>query len=132
MTLRSFVDSTGVEWYAFDVVPRTQERRHYDRRSGAIQDDRRSGVIQAVDESDAPDRRDGDRRVTVGGQGRFSASEGWLCFEQADGHSPERRRLSPIPRDWRQCSDAELQAYCQSARLVRTREAEPHPVQRRD
>ena len=130
MTLRNFVDSTGKEWYAFDVVPRTQERRHYDRRSGAT---------QTVDENEAPDRRDGDRRVTVGGQPRLAGvSPGWLCFERSEGRTPERRRLSPIPENWRQCSDADLEAYCQSARRVRAvkaakaREAEPHPAERRD
>ena len=32
MSFRTFVDSSGVEWQAFDVVPRSEERRHYDRR----------------------------------------------------------------------------------------------------
>lgn len=118
MTLRSFVDSTGQAWDAFDVVPRAEERRHYDRRSAAM---------PAVEEAEPADRRDGDRRLTVGGQGKL-ASAGWLCFERVEGRAPERRRLSPIPGDWRHCSDAELEAYCQSARLVRTREpAATHP-----
>ena len=33
MGLRTFVDSLGREWSAFDVVPRENERRHRDRRS---------------------------------------------------------------------------------------------------
>jgi hypothetical protein len=67
-------------------------------------------------EEETSERRDGDRRITVGGRSRLaSVTEGWLCFESG----AERRRLSPIPRDWRGCSDAELEAYCRAARPVR-------------
>src|SRR5829696_6316485 len=33
MSLRSFVDSSGNEWQAFDVVPQPDERRHTERRN---------------------------------------------------------------------------------------------------
>lgn len=103
MSLRKFVDSAGEEWQAFDVVPREEERRQYDRRSGELE-------LADIE------RRDGDRRLTVGGRTSIvTPGAGWLCFERGS----ERRRLSPIPRDWSQCDDAQLEAYCRSARAVR-------------
>jgi hypothetical protein len=107
MALRTFVDSNGTEWDAFDVVPRSDERRRYDRRTQAEQ--------RADDDvrREAEERRENDRRLTVGGQSPLASGvrEGWLCFERAD----DRRRLSPIPTDWQRCSDAELDAYCRLA-----------------
>jgi hypothetical protein len=105
MALRTFLDSAGNEWQAFDVVPRADERRRLDRRSDHERHSR------------PEDRRDGDRRVTVGGRSRLASgvADGWLCFES----SGDRRRLSPIPTGWLHCSDKDLEAYCQSARPVR-------------
>jgi hypothetical protein len=102
MALRTFVDSTGQEWQAYDVVPREEERRRYDRRSGEVQ-------LEEVE-----DRREQDRRLTVGGRERIPAKS-WLTFEMAT----ERRRLSPIPEDWYRANDAQLEAYCRAARPVR-------------
>ena len=114
MSLRTFVDQAGNEWQAFDVIPRADERRHYDRRSAAVQS-----------EEETDDRRDADRRLTVGGSSRLaSVTEGWLVFE----HGAERRRLSPIPKDWRQASDAELEAYCRAARPVRRTAVSEEPA----
>jgi hypothetical protein len=105
MSLRTFVDSAGQEWQAFDVVPRDDERRHYDRRA--------SGELTGEDQDD---RREGDRRITVGRASRIGGPQsGWLCFESGD----ERRRLSPIPNDWRRCPENQLEAYCRAARPVR-------------
>jgi hypothetical protein len=105
MALRAFSDSGGNEWLAFDVIPRADERRRFDRR--ALREAR----------SQPRDRRDVDRRFTVGGRSHLvhCVADGWLCFERG----PERRRLFPIPAGWQRCSDAELDAYCQSARPVR-------------
>src|SRR5690349_9322887 len=89
MSLRTFVDSSRREWLAFDVVPRADERRYIDRR----------GADDA--EFDGENRRDSDRRLTVGGSGRIQGTEGWLCFECGD----DRRRLSPIPKGWTRASD---------------------------
>jgi hypothetical protein len=62
------------------------------------------------------DRRDGERRLTVGDIARISRlSEGWLCFERGS----DRRRLSPIPGDWNRCPDAVLEDYCRRALPVR-------------
>src|SRR5215207_3450657 len=104
MSLRTFVDEAGTEWHAFDVVPRKDERRNRERR--------------AADASALPpvDRREAERRLTVGELTTLSTvNEGWLCFES----DSERRRLSPIPPDWRTSSNSALSAYCRSARAVR-------------
>ncbi|HEX4681899.1 MAG TPA: hypothetical protein VH277_04275 [Gemmatimonadaceae bacterium] len=106
MTLRTFVDSAEEEWEAFDVVPRDQERRHYDRRA-------------STEIADDADRRESDRRVTVGRASRIGGLQaGWLCFQRGD----DRRRLSPIPEDWTRCSDEQLEEYCRAARPVRRAE----------
>jgi hypothetical protein len=104
MSHRTFVDSDGNEWQAFDVVPRSDERRNYDRRNSA-------------DPEAEPDQRhDADRRLTVGGSGNLlRGAQGWLVFERES----ERRRLSPIPQNWSRASDAELDAYRREARPVR-------------
>lgn len=103
MSFRSFLDSDGNEWQAFDVIPRTDERRNYDRR-----------LSEHAEES-FDDRRDADRRLTVGGASSVAGAQGWLCFERGE----QRRRLSPIPPNWNRATEAELQAYCQAARPVR-------------
>jgi hypothetical protein len=109
MALRAFLDSTGNEWLAFDVVPRAEERRRLERRS----------ILKTQSQPD--DRRDADRRFTVGGRSPLASGvvDGWLCFERG----PERRRLCPIPDGWSRCSDAELESYCQTARPVRRESA---------
>ena len=38
---------------------------------------------------------------------------GWIVFE-ADG-GRRKRRLAPVPADWRQRTDAELESLCRSA-----------------
>ena len=110
MSLRTFVDSDGNEWQAYDVVPPADERRRGERRS--------TGTT-----SQPPtDRREAERRLTIGTFARLAAmNEGWLCFERGS----ERRRLSPIPDDWRRCADSELNAYCRAARPVRALHLDP-------
>ena len=111
MGFRTFLDSSGREWTAFDVVPRAQERRHLERRV-------LSELADMID-----DRRDEDRRVTVGGRSPLASgvTEGWLCFERG----VDRRRLTPIPENWERCSDRDLEAYCQRARPVHRAFASP-------
>lgn len=104
MSFRSFVDSAGNEWQAFDVIPRAEERRNYDRR-----------LVELNDDDESADRRDSDRRVTVGRASGIAGAQGWLCFERGD----QRRRLSPIPENWFRATDAELEAYRLAARPVR-------------
>lgn len=104
MAYRNFVDSNGMEWQTWDVLPNGYERRQGDRRVS------RERVSFA-------ERRHGDRRVV---QGRWTPltsglRDGWLCFESLEG----RRRLTPIPGDWESCPDRELEAYCRSASPAR-------------
>lgn len=111
MSLRTFTDSLGHEWQAFDVVPREDERRRFDRRSSSTES------IESVDGTDdSDDRREGDRRLTIGGRVHLQsgAGAGWLVFE----NESERRRLAPIPENWPTASDAELEAYLSEARPV--------------
>jgi hypothetical protein len=104
MGYRSFKDSTGVEWDAWDVVPQLGERR--------VEDRRRTRQPIAF-----RDRRRGERRIVASPRAVLASglSSGWLCFEGA----AQKRRLSPIPDDWARCADAQLEEYCRMARPVR-------------
>ena len=100
MGYRTFKDSRGIEWQAWDVVPQLNDRREGERRretssSIAIVDDRR-GVSR-------------ERRTVVGRRPVLSAGlgSGWLCFEA----QVEKRRLAPIPADWLRCDEACLERY---------------------
>jgi hypothetical protein len=104
MAYRDFTDSTGTEWFVFDVTPRADERRSYDRR-------REEAQTGKVDE--AEDRRVGSRRVSVG-QRPPRLTQGWLCFER-DG---ERRRLQPIPDNWTSLPDSELEKLLEAAQVA--------------
>ena len=105
MSMRIFVDDESRDWQVFDVVPRTDERRHLDRRSSAA-------VASADDE-----QRRGERRLSVGRTSLpLGAGDGWLCFESRG----ERRRLRPIPDDWTRCDEGTLSAYCRVATPART------------
>jgi hypothetical protein len=104
MAHKQFIDSKGTEWFVFDVTPRADERRSYDRR--------RDGKAQEPD-----DRRSEDRRVAVGGQRPPRLTKGWLCFEREG----ERRRLQPIPDGWTGLTDAELEKLVESASVAPVR-----------
>lgn len=109
MAHRDFTDSAGTDWLVFDVTPRADDRRKYDRRL----DEAASAVVDH-----AKDRRGEGRRVTVG-QRPPRLTQGWLCFE----HGDERRRLQPIPENWMRMSDAELDQLLATARVAPTRKA---------
>ena len=49
-------------------------------------------------------------------------SEGWLCFECADG---ERRRLAKYPRDWDKLPEAQLRTLLKAATAVPPRKRTP-------
>jgi hypothetical protein len=104
MGYRSFRDSTGAEWDAWDVVPQLGERRQGERR-------------RARQPTEFRDRRRRERRVVMSRRAIMAGglSNGWLCFE---GPS-EKRRLIPIPGDWTRCPESQLEAYCKMARPVR-------------
>jgi hypothetical protein len=104
MAHKQFIDSKGTEWFVFDVTPRADERRSYDRR--------RDNRAQTPD-----DRRSEDRRVAVSGQRPPRLTKGWLCFEREG----ERRRLQPIPDGWTGLTDAELEELVESASVAPVR-----------
>lgn len=110
MAFRSFVDAAGTTWQVWDIFPLLAERRASERRDEHL-GYRRSGA----------NRRHDDRRIVQSRRTVLSGSyaAGWLCFE-SDG---ERRRLSPIPDEWRSCPDALLQAHL--ARATPVRNAKP-------
>jgi len=109
MPYRLLVDSTGAEWQVWDIVPRLRERRH-------DQPDRRAQIATIAFT---------DRRSTAAGSNRRRSqvrralltgpfAEGWLCFET----EREKRRLTPIPKDWTVCSDEQLEGYLRTAESV--------------
>jgi hypothetical protein len=105
MGYRSFKDSQGTEWQAWDVVPHLAERRVGERRREAF-------VTPHF--APAADRRVTDRRVVSGRRSLLSAGldGGWLCFEA----QVEKRRLTPIPADWLKCKPEQLERYCRQAK----------------
>lgn len=119
MAFRTFIDSAGHEWQVYDVIPRREERRRYDRRASRRSPDD-ALAAEALDR-----REDDERRLSVGRQsGLAPVREGWLCFERGE----ERRRLSPIPESWASRSDAELEQLREVAREVRPRPARTPPA----
>lgn len=105
MAYRNFVDSDGVEWQAWDVLPKAVERRFTSRRVHH----------EALP---FPERRRADRRQINGRWTPLTSGlrDGWLCFD-AGGN---RRRLTPIPTDWEECPSTALERYCRSATPVRS------------
>jgi hypothetical protein len=106
MPYRTYVDSTGVEWQVWDIVPRLSERRsgETDRRIEAM-------VIEFRERRREENRRLAETRRAVL---RGTYAQGWLCFD----NEKEKRRLSPIPQDWTRCSDERLEAYAHQAERV--------------
>jgi hypothetical protein len=104
MAYRTFIDSDGVEWQAWDVLPRAVDRRIANRRVS------REHVVFA-------DRRRADRRQVDGRWTPLTSGlrDGWLCFD----HDGNRRRLTPIPPDWEDCAPTVLERYCRSANPAR-------------
>ena len=110
MAYRVFIDSNGVEWQAWDVLPKAFERRIGNRRVC------REPLPRA-------ERRHGDRRQVDGRWTPLTSGlrDGWLCFDAAAEGA--RRRLSPVPLNWESCDQPELEDYCRSATPVRSRSA---------
>jgi hypothetical protein len=107
MPIRSFRTSEGVQWQVWNVIPgrRDEERRMgYDRRSP-------DPVIRYA----GPERRVmQDRRQPAVPFLSNHLQAGWLTFECPT----EKRRLAPIPKQWEQLSEAELERLCGEARPV--------------
>lgn len=105
MPYRTFDDSTGIQWQVWDIVPRLTERR-----LGEL--DRRSGIVPIA----FADRRREERRLASFRRAvlRGTYAHGWLCFDNGE----DKRRLSPIPQDWKECDDADLETYLEAADRV--------------
>lgn len=100
MSLRRYTDPSGRVWLVWKV-----SGGFHPVRSGA---DRRSHARTFA----GSDRRSGSERR--GTKSPPPWAEGWLCFETRD----ERRRLLPVPEQWEECSDDELERYRQLALLT--------------
>ncbi len=103
MGYRSFLDSNGTEWQAWDIVPHLAERRATERRVARM--------TVSADRRRTNERRHGSGERTLLSRG-FSA--GWVCFE-AFG---EKRRLAPVPADWLACGLGRLEEYLRAAVAV--------------
>jgi hypothetical protein len=97
MAHRTFVDSRGVPWQVWDVMPDRTGRRRLERRLMTIPVER--------------ERRTGRERRVVVSPG---LEAGWLAFDSPG----ERRRLFPVPEGWDVASDRELEGYMAQAKLV--------------
>lgn len=104
---RTFLDSAGVRWIAWDV---TAERltQHAERRAR----DRRHRQLPIA----GSDRRTGERRGAVSPE----MTHGWLAFRSA----LELRRVLPIPAGWEQMTDTELERLCRTG-VVSTERVPP-------
>lgn len=107
MPIRSFRTEEGVTWQVWNVMPGRRDiperRAGYDRRSP-------DPVIRYT----GPERRaERDRRQPPAFLSPTLAT-GWLAFECPN----EKRRLTPIPQQWEDLPDAELERLCAEARPV--------------
>ena len=94
MAHREYVDSRGLKWLVWEVIPTSTERRKLRERRFAPRD-----------ANDRRKRHEARLRVSDGESG------GWLVFESVDG----KKRLRPIPRDWQLASIEELESMCARA-----------------
>lgn len=104
MAYRTFVDLRNTYWQVWDVRPERIERRSMERRQAP------------AGQWTGSERRRGDRRrleqkriVLDNGLG-----SGWLVFESKS----EKRRLTPIPREWHTLTESQLRLLCEKAQLV--------------
>lgn len=93
MAHRDFVDSDGVTWQVWEVIPQSVERRRLRERRVAPRDAY-------------------DRRLRHEARLRLSdGTDGWLVFESR----AQKRRLRPIPQAWHLASPVELESMCARA-----------------
>jgi hypothetical protein len=109
MNYRTFVDSQGIRWEVWLVLPAAAERRDEKRR--AIRDRRVSTRDRAGERRLAPDRRK-YRHRGMGVAPGFA--NGWLCFESDD----EKRRLAPVPVEWENADAEGLETLLRAAKRV--------------
>ena len=98
MSHRAYTDSLGRHWDVWSVRPEYAERRRTT-----------PGAATPV----VPERRARNTlRVPLG----KTWAEGWLVFETKG----EKRRLAPVPPNWAELSDAELDRLREQAMLAAT------------
>ena len=101
MPYRRFMDSRGLRWRVWDVVPSLIDQRVAARRLRAVS-------ILHPERRVLPTRRVDPHRARL----YFPRTEtGWLCFES----ERDRRRLRPIPQGWAHDSDRALEELCERA-----------------
>ena len=94
MAHREYLDSHGLKWQVWEVIPMSSERRKLRERRFAPRDS-----------NDRRKRHEARLRLSDG------ESDGWLVFESVDG----KRRLRPIPKEWHRASVEELESMCARA-----------------
>ena len=104
MAYRTFVDNRNNYWQVWDVRPERIERRSVERRQESAEGWR--GVERRKN-----DRRHLDQKRIVLDNGLGS---GWLVFESKS----EKRRLTPIPKDWDTASESQLRFLCEKSKIV--------------
>lgn len=94
MAHREYVDSEGVAWQVWEVIPQSVERRKLRERR-----------IAPRDVHDRRQRHEARLRLSDG------EVDGWLVFECHD----QKKRLRPIPMEWHRASVTELESICARA-----------------
>ena len=107
MGYRTFVDSDGSYWQAWDSQPTRVERRV----AGGDRREQRLFPWRETERRSGQDRRLNSQRRIVLAEGYGS---GWLTFESLS----EKRRLLPIPYQWEEMSQGELRALCEKAKRI--------------
>ena len=104
MSNRRIHDERGTIWDIWDVLPGDVLAGSYDRRS-----------------NDRLRERTPESTPTV----QPELENGWLCFQSAG----ERRRLTPIPADWFDFTDAGLRTLLDTATpVIPIKETRPKPL----
>ena len=96
MDKKTFVDVLGAEWEVWEVYPRLVERR--------LLRERRAEGRGSKERRHVPAGRPTLPRQILGG---------WLAFQSKH----ERRRVLPVPDDWEDLDDRELQALLSRSQL---------------
>ncbi|CAN5802038.1 hypothetical protein BH11GEM2_BH11GEM2_16260 [soil metagenome] len=96
MDHKTFVDVMGAEWTVWEVYPRLLERR--------LLRERRAARRGSEERRHMPVGRPTLPRQVLGG---------WLALQSKH----ERRRVLPVPDDWEDLSDRELQALLSHSTL---------------
>lgn len=97
MAHREFIDSDGVRWEVWEVIPQSVDRRKLRERRAV-----------ARDSADRRQRSRHEQRLRTA----HGSAEGWLVFESYQ----HKRRLRPIPDGWDRADEVELTALCRRAK----------------